>query len=159
MAGGKHGGDNLDAILHGLITGSRERSVAQLAEELGKPEYVVYEWANPHQKRQFPLSMVIPLCRVTGDTAIVEHLAASLGLVVTRIRKRGKGGLEHIEDLQECLENFAELLKELAQVFRDKGQVDRRAVLAGIDKFMGSLAGVRQDVENLSDQYELELED
>lgn len=159
MAGGKHSGGGLDAILHGMITGNRERSVAQLAEELGKPEYIAYQWADPHQKRQFPLSMVIPLTRVTGDTRLIEHLAASVGLVVTRIRKRGKGGLEHVEDLQVCLENFAELLKSLAVIFRDKGQVDRRAVLAEIDRFMSSLAGVRQDVENMSDQYELELED
>lgn len=158
MAGGKRSGGNLDAILHELITGNRERSVPELAEELGVQEYVLYEWGNPNQKRKFPLSMVIPLCRVTGDVSLVEHIAASLGLVVTRVRRRGKGGLEHIEDLQECLENFAELLKELAVIFRDKGQVDRRAVLAAIDKFMGSLAGVRQDVENLSEQYELELE-
>lgn len=158
MAGRKNNGGTLDEILHGLIARNPEHSVPDLAEDLGVQEYVLYEWGNPHQKRKFPLSMVIPLCRVTGDTSLVEHVAASLGLVATKIRKRGKSGIEHLEDIQECVESFSSLLLSLTEAFRDRNKVDRRATLAAIDKFMGALAGFRQDVENLSEQFELELE-
>ncbi len=159
MARSRRHSSTTEEILHRMIARNPDYSVAQLAEELGKREYVLYEWGNPNQDRQFPLAMLLPLTRVTGDISLIEHLAASVGLVVSRVRKRGKGRLEQIEDLQECLERFAELLKTLALVFRDQEKVDKRAVLAEIDRFMSTLAGIRQDVDNLSDQLDLGLEE
>jgi len=153
----KRGGTN-DEILHDIIHHS-ENSLPQIAEQLGVQEYVLYEWADPAKPRRFPLALVLALTRITGDTRLIEHLAAQAGLVTFRPRKRGKSELDQVADLQEYLQYFAELLKLLIEVFRDKKKVDKRVVLKEIDRFLGTLAGIRQDVENLSEQYELELEE
>jgi len=152
--------DTLDAILHEMIEGGGEKySVEQLSEMLGVQAYLMYQWANPAHERRFPLALVLPLTINTGDTSIIEHLAARAGLVVFRVRKRGKSRLEQAEDLLQYQQFFAELLKSLIEVFKNNGRIDKRETLKGIDKFMSTLAGLRQDVENLSDQLDLGLDE
>lgn len=159
MAGGRRISGTLEEVLASTILKQKDISVDEIAERIGKQSWYLYAVANPKDKKQLPLPLLIPLMRATDDTSLVEHIALSMGLVVTRIRKRGKGGLEHVEDIQECIESFSELLLNLTKAFRDGSRVDKRAVIAAIDRFLSVLAGFRQDVENLSEQYELELED
>ena len=151
--------ETLEEILHKVIHHDPQFSLAQLAEELGVQEHVLYEWANPNQKRQFPLSRLLPLMRITKNTRMVERLAAQVGLVVFRLRKKGKGKLENAEDLLGYLQTFSELLKVLIEAFKSGGRLDKKTTLQEIDKFMATLAGLRQDVENMNDQIELGLEE
>lgn len=159
MGSRSHRDETLEEILHRIIHHDPQFSLAQLAEELGVSEYVLYEWANPKQKRQFPLSRLLPLMKITGDTAIIEHLAARVGLVLFRIRKKGKSKLENAEDLLGYLQTFSELLKVLIEAFRTGSRLDKKPTLQEVDKFLATLAGLRQDVENMSDQIDLGLEE
>lgn len=157
--------ETLEEILHRTIVRNQDASVAQLADKLGVPEYTLYECANANNRRQFPLSRLIALTLATGDDSIIRHVAARCGLVVFKLRKKGKSKLENAEDLLEYQKRFAVLLGSLVEAFKAGGgancrlKVEKKAVLQEIDKLMSCLAGLRQDVENLSDQLDLGLEE
>jgi len=153
------GGETLEEILHRLIVRNPKITVAELAEELGVREHDLYEWGNMNQPRQFPLSKLLPLMIATENTIIIEHLAARMGLVVFKVRKRGKSSLENAEDLLEYMRKFSTLLTGLVKAFKDKTSFDRRGLLREFDKFLSTAVGLRQDVENLSDQLDLNLEE
>lgn len=150
-------GETIDEILHSIVIRNPKYSVPQLADELGVPEWIVYEWVGLNSKRQFPLSMLLPLTRLTGDTSLIEHIAGQAGLVTFRVRKHGKNKLENAEDLLEYMRKFSTLLTGLIKAFKDKTAFDRRELLQEFDKFLSIAAGLRQDVENLSDQLDLSL--
>jgi len=152
-------GETIEEWLHRIIVRNPQITVDELAEELGVRPNDLYEWGNINQPRRFPLPLLLPLMRATGDTSIIEHLAAQMGMVAFKIRKRGKSGLEHIKDLQEYMQTFSELLKLLLNVFANKEKANKQEVIKEMDRFMSTLAGLRDDVENLSDQMELDLEE
>jgi len=157
-------GSTLDEILHEIIVDNQEITVPQLAEELAVREGVLYEMANPNKPRRFPLALALPLMKATGDTQIVEHLAARMGLIVFRVRRRGKTRLENAADLLEYHDKFAEVLRNLIKAFQEGGQgchlkIDKREALRSVDEFLSILAGLRDDIENMTDQLDLGLED
>jgi len=148
----------MDEILSGIVIRNPNFSVAQLADQLGVQEYIVYEWCNPNNQRRFPLALVIPLTLFTGDTALIEHIAARAGLVAFEVRKRGKTPIENAEDLLEFLKTFIGVLGGMVETFKAHGRIDRRGTLKDIDKFMRTMAGLYNDIENMSDQMVLDLE-
>ena len=151
--------ENIDEILHGMAIRNPDFLIPQLAEQLGVPEWIIYEWCNPNQKQKFPLCMLLPLTRLTGNTSLIEHVAAQAGLVTFKVRRRGKTSLENSEDLLEYMRKFSTLLINLIKAFKDKNSPDRRELLREFDKFLSTAVGLRQDVENLSDQLDLGLEE
>ena len=158
---GRHGrtrtGETVELILHSMVIRNENYSVAQIAESLGAPEWTIYEMCNPNSKRQFPLMLLLPLTRLLGDTRLIEHLAIQSGLVTFKVRKRGKSHLENIEDLIEYLRKFTALLHGLVTAIKEKKRFNKSELLQEFDRFLSDTVGLRDDIENVSDQLDLGL--
>ncbi|MBA7678156.1 hypothetical protein ES703_86428 [subsurface metagenome] len=159
MASKRRTGETIEEWLHRIIVRNPGITVDELAEELGVRPNDLYEWGNINQPRRFPLSLLLPLMRATKNTNIIEHLAAQMGMVIFKIRKRSKSRLESAEDIQEYLQQSAKVLKSIIDTFKNRNKIDTRITLKELDQFMSTLAGLRDDIENLSDQLDLRLEE
>ena len=154
-----HREETIEEWLHRIIVRNPRITLDELAEELGVRTNDLYEWGNINQPRRFPLPLLLPLIRVSGDTSILKHLAAQTGMVIFKIRKRSKSGLETAEDILEYLQRFAEVLNSIIEAFKNKNNANKKETLREIDNFMSTVAGLRDDIASLQDQLYLGLEE
>jgi len=130
--------------LHRVIVKNPEITVAELAKALGVRPNDLYEWGNINQPRRFPLPLLPELIKITGDTRIINILAAQSNLVVFKQKRLGKhvfGMLLEIISLQKAFNGLTAMLLEEVEKENKNNGLD---IIQKLNSVISDLAGWRK---------------
>jgi hypothetical protein len=148
----------LGDCIQATARGCKKKSMAQLADELGKDDSMFYRMCNAADDgARFPAELLIPLMLATKDFSILEHIARRTGHLVIEIRKlriKANGAVEVREVLHQ---SFVDAMGALGRFFKEPTPEKKTETLAAIDKFLGDGIAARRQVERW-EQPELELD-
>jgi len=143
--------DDLSKVVYRTVH-KRNKSVEELADELGVSASTLYRVSNPNDDQaRLAVQYVLPLMRLTGDHSILRHLAGRTGHVLFKVPR---GSLKKARNLNEFQKTFSACLEALCN-YRD-GDISREACLEKIDEHLSETAGLRRDVQKY-DQAEFEF--
>lgn len=118
-------------IVRGIHDRWQERtgfSLRVLAEKRGVHYRTICRWQEPNQP-PFPSREIIPYYKVTGDPALLTHLANSCEFALVPLPQAIKGDLQMLRELQKMEKEHADALQSMVSALEDgrisKGEVER----------------------------------
>ena len=90
------------------------------ADELGISYSYLANAANPTlDDFQFQLRHLLPLCRITGRTDVLDHIENALGRIAFDLPKPNPCSLSLQRDLADCFKEFGEFAEVSAKAIAD----------------------------------------
>jgi len=140
-----------DAIYSLVHHGKLE--IAELADEMGCSDSLLYRGASLNDTTNFPLERLIPCMKLQNDFSPLYHIASRCDhIVIPQPKKRGRMKAEEVQELQQHQLNA---VVALTQFFN--GEVSQDDARKAIETAMGSLARGRLAVNHGIKQEELNL--
>jgi len=119
----------LKSILYEIIHKHPEKSLEQLAEEVGmSPSYLTRaalpdkdDVENPDLATgcRFPLKKLIPITRASGDFRLLDHIESALGRVAFELPKNRPGMEKLYAELSKSIKEFGELVRVIGDSMDD----------------------------------------
>ncbi len=149
---------DLKTHLHATIHRHPAKSVPQIADDLGISSSYLYRAALPCEGEtatgcRFPLDLLIPLVRSTGDYQVLDYLEAAVGRVAIALPS-GTAGTRELA-LQTCrvVKEFGETASAAGaaiadgKVTRREAEVVEREALEAVREIMALVEAVKAAVK------------
>ena len=125
---------DLKTHLHGTIHRHAAKSVPQIADDLGISASYLYRAALPCEGEtatgcRFPLDLLIPLVRSTGDYQVLDYLEAAVGRVAIVLPSGAAGTRELAGQVCKAVREFGDVAREAGNAIAD-GAVTKREAAA-----------------------------
>lgn len=125
---------DLKTHLHGTIHRHQVKTVPQIADDLGISSSYLYRAALPCDGEtatgcRFPLDLLIPLVRSTGDYQVLDYLEAAVGRVAIALPAGTAGTRELAASVCRTVKEFGDVAREAGAAIADgtvtRGEAER----------------------------------
>ena len=141
---------DLKTTLHFTIHGSK-LSVEQIADELGiSTSYLYRACLDGESGCRFPLDLLLPLMKATGDHSILDHLNSRCDRVTVSLPRSGQFKAKDPQAINEVQRNFNEVMGQLLKFFGNPNPKQVDAVMAGLHKHLCEVAAIKRAVKNFN---------
>lgn len=115
--------DTVDDAVACVARYNRDKSMTQIAAEMGWTPQQLSDATDPNKKPRFAANWIEPLTKTTGDDAIVRTLCARVGGVFVRLYPNASQDAMTAKTLKECADYFTKLAEAAPNGFT-KAEVD-----------------------------------
>jgi hypothetical protein len=138
---------DLKTTLHFTIHGSK-LSVEQIADELGiSTSYLYRSCLEGDSGCRFPLDLLLPLMKATGDYTILDHLNSRCDRVTVSLPRSGQFKAKDPQAINEVQRNFNDAMGALLKFFVNPNPKQVDGVIAGLHKHLCEVAAIKRAVK------------
>jgi len=146
--------NSLKEILYQTIHRSRA-TVPELADILGVSPNYLYKMGLPTDNgARFPLELLLPLMRATGNYAVLRHLADRSGFLLVKIPRVPRNRQETNQMIAGYQALTTEAIRLLIGYFQEPTREKKRNLLEILNKVAAGSIGIKKRVEQ-GNQLEL----
>lgn len=138
---------NLQSKLYTTVHGS-DRSVEQVADELGISTSYLYKAAQEDSGCRFPLELLIPLMRATRDERVLDHLCHRMDSVRVKLKRVRK--LKHCDAtaVNQVQQRFSAAMSLVLQFLEDPDPKELPAVVEALRTHLADAASLERAVRD-----------